>query len=144
MHSLGVARDADIGDKRRKGTTLHTWHGLGLRRCDSRVQSVSASITHLLAQASQIIDIARVHGQSVDGHVVSDAIRVCPFLESTQAAVEHIFLSGPGRFELKGTLKEMLTRRPPGMFGLGLIEAPGIELPGMGRLSGGGVTDMSC
>jgi hypothetical protein len=27
---------------------------------------------------------------------------------------------------------------------LGLIEAPGIELPGMGRLSGGGVTDMSC
>ena len=30
------------------------------------------------------------------------------------------------------------------MVGFGLIEAPGIELPGMGRLSGGGVTDMSC
>jgi hypothetical protein len=27
---------------------------------------------------------------------------------------------------------------------LGLIEAPDIGLPGMGRLSGGGVADMSC
>jgi hypothetical protein len=38
----------------------------------------------------------------------------------------------------------MLTRWPPGIVGFGLMAAPGMELPGMGRLSGGGVTDMSC
>lgn len=102
VHSFRVARDADIGDESREGATLHTRHRLGLRRRDSRVQSISASITHLLTQASQVIDIARVHRQSMDRHVVGGAIRVCPFLEGTQTAVKHIFPVRAGQIRVEG------------------------------------------
>lgn len=102
VHHFRITGDAHIRDQSCQRSSLHARHGLGLGRRDSRVYPVSAALADLLTKTPQVLNISSVDGQSVHGDVIHDAVRVRPFLEGAQTAVEDVFLVRAGQVGVEG------------------------------------------
>lgn len=102
VHHVWISRDTHVSDQSSQGSTLHARYGLWLGRGDGGIHPLATAITELLAQAAKVLDIARMHRQSMVWHIWSGAIRVNPSLKGASAAVEDIILIGSGQDRIEG------------------------------------------